>query len=459
MTEEKKVVLIVDDEDMFLRTVGDGFAPHADRITVITAPNGKAASEIVDRQHVDLVVTDLKMPELDGFGLIAHLSRAQPQAPVIVMTAFGTPDIESRLEGLGVVQYLDKPFDFQQLAQKVFDTLSASTNGHLTGIALPTVLQMIEMDRKTCTVQVHENGSDGRLFFRNGRLVDAVAGDLGGLDAATEIACWKHPEIDILSGPMKHDNRLDASVTQVLLDAFRLEDERLRSRQREERKTQSPATPAEPTGAPAVAKAETKSPDVAGGVSGAVKKTTDGAKAVSPGVSAAAAVGVAPALRLTPITTITGNAPAAPPREHDNERGRMKEISSMTVQEKLKELTTIDGYTGAGVYTPQGEVLATHGGTEIANFKEIGVLANNVLMNAQKASLDMGTGRGQQVHVEAENAQIIVRCLNEGTDPLRSQPGKAHIHMVVVLKNDASIGMAKLRTNSVIQKLAEDFRF
>jgi len=86
------------------------------------------------------------------------------------------------------------------------------------------------------------------------------------------------------------------------------------------------------------------------------------------------------------------------------------------------------------------------------------VLANAVLINAQKASLEMGTGRGQQVHIEAEKAHILARCLNEGTDPLRSQPGKAHIHMVVVLTNDASIGLAKMRMNSAIDKLAEDFR-
>lgn len=92
------------------------------------------------------------------------------------------------------------------------------------------------------------------------------------------------------------------------------------------------------------------------------------------------------------------------------------------------------------------------------HLKEVGILANNVLLNAQKASIEMGTGRGQQVHVEAERAHILARCLNEGTDPLKSQPGKAHIHMVLVLKNDASIGLAKLRLGSVIEKLAEDFR-
>ncbi len=60
--------------------------------------------------------------------------------------------------------------------------------------------------------------------------------------------------------------------------------------------------------------------------------------------------------------------------------------------------------------------------------------------------------------MEAEKAHILVRCMNEGTDPIRSQPGKAHIHLAVVLKNDASIGLAKMRMNSVIEKLAEDFR-
>lgn len=129
----------------------------------------------------------------------------------------------------------------------------------------------------------------------------------------------------------------------------------------------------------------------------------------------------------------------------------------MAAIDNLKEFAQIDGFAGAGLFTPAGEALSLYG-AEGVNLKDIGVLANNVLMNAQKASLDMGTGRGQQVHVEAEHAHFLVRCLNEGTDPLRSQPGKAHIHLVLILKSDSSIGMAKLKINSVIAKLADDFR-
>ena len=130
----------------------------------------------------------------------------------------------------------------------------------------------------------------------------------------------------------------------------------------------------------------------------------------------------------------------------------------MAVQDKLKEFTGIEGFAGVGLFTPTGETLALLAADTRVNIKDIGILANNVLRNAQKASLDMGAGRGQLVHIEAEQAHIIVRCLNEGNDPLKSEPGKAHIHLVLVLSSEASIGLAKLKVGSIIGTLAPDFR-
>ncbi len=137
--------------------------------------------------------------------------------------------------------------------------------------------------------------------------------------------------------------------------------------------------------------------------------------------------------------------------------GEPGEVIHMTAIEKLKELQGIDGFLGAALFTPTGERLVALEG-DAQRLTEVGILANNVLLNSQKASLEMGAGRGQQVHVEGEKAHIIVRCLNEGTDPVKSQPGRAHIHLVLVLKNDGSIGLAKMRMNTAVQKLAEEFR-
>ncbi len=386
-----KTVLIVDDEDLFLRTVADGFAAHSKRVNVLTAPNGRVATEILDRCSVDLVVTDLKMPEMDGFDLIAHMSRSCPDVPVVVMTAFGTADIENRLDRHGVTHYLDKPLDFPALSEKVFEALAASASGHLQGITLPTLLQMFEADRKTCTLRIRFQGQVGLLYFKKGELLDAEVGPLRGDAAALVVVGWDQPEIEILAGRVQRTRQVQMSLSELLLEGLRQKDEKERAKKNE-----------------------------------------------------ASALGAQ-------RTAVRSHEPGAILSQS------IEEAEAMAVQDKLKELAGIEGFAGVAVYTPTGEPLAVLAG-DSQHLKDVGVLANNVLLNAQKASIEMGTGRGQQVHVEAEKAHIFARCLNEGTDPLKSQPGKAHIHLVLVLKNDSSIGLAKMRVNSVIDKLAEDFR-
>lgn len=386
-------VLVVDDEELFLKTALDGFAGTASDITVLTAKNGRLAVRILDSQHVDLVVTDLKMPEMDGYGLLAHMSRHHPNVPAIVMTAFGTPEIEGRLRDQGVTCVLDKPFDFPRLQKAISDTLSAMASGHITGISLATFLQMIQIERKTCVVHVASNSHSGLLHFKQGELIFAEGAGLSGDQAALAIMAWDEPVIEFQkTRPTNHPQALQP-LPALLMEAYRLKDEAQRKL------------------APSSQEAVALSPEDLEEI------------LISP----------------SPTSTPTSKEP------------------TMAAIDKLKELGQIDGFAGAGLFTPAGEALALYG-AEGVNLKDIGVLANNVLMNAQKASLDMGTGRGQQVHVEAEHAHFLVRCLNEGTDPLRSQPGKSHIHLVLILKTDSSIGMAKLKINSVIAKLADDFR-
>ncbi|WP_257306347.1 response regulator [Geothrix campi] len=391
-------VLVVDDEELFLRTALDGFSGSSSEMTVLTAKNGRLAAQILDARHVDLVVTDLKMPEMDGYGLLSHMSQHHPAIPAIVMTAFGTPEIESRLREQGVTSVLDKPFDFPRLRKAVTDALSAMASGHLTGISLATFLQMIQIERKTCAVRVGSREGQGLLHFRDGQLIQAETGETSGDAAAMAILAWGEPVIEFLKVRTTVPGQAMQSLQALLMEAYRLKDESHRNQVSD---TSHPSPGAVPLSPEDLEDTPTPHP---------------------------------------PTPTLTSH----------------KE-PTMAAADKLKELAQIDGFAGCGLFTPTGEALAMLG-AEGVNLKDIGVLANNVLMNAQKASLDMGTGRGQQVHVEAEHAHILVRCLNEGTDPLRSQPGKAHIHLVLILKSDSSIGMAKLKINAVIAKLADDFR-
>lgn len=123
-----KNVLIVDDETTFQLTLCDGLKVYDKDFRVLTAENGKKAKEVLDTLPVNLVVTDLKMAEMDGLELLAYMRKNNPYIPVIVMTAFGNPEMERWLRSLGVFAYLEKPFEFLDLKNMIFCGLVEKQN-------------------------------------------------------------------------------------------------------------------------------------------------------------------------------------------------------------------------------------------------------------------------------------------------------------------------------------------
>jgi DNA-binding NtrC family response regulator len=115
-----KNVLIVDDETTFQLTLCDGLKVYDKDFRVLTTENGKKAKEVLDTLPVALVVTDLKMAEMDGLELLAYMRKNNPYIPVIVMTAFGNPEMERWLRSLGIFAYLEKPFEFLDLKNMIF---------------------------------------------------------------------------------------------------------------------------------------------------------------------------------------------------------------------------------------------------------------------------------------------------------------------------------------------------
>jgi predicted regulator of Ras-like GTPase activity (Roadblock/LC7/MglB family) len=129
----------------------------------------------------------------------------------------------------------------------------------------------------------------------------------------------------------------------------------------------------------------------------------------------------------------------------------------MDVQKKLARLAEIDGFLGAALFSAEGRLLAKCEPFGL-DLKLVATLANTVLVNAQKVSIDMGFGRSQFTYFHTEKAMVLLRCLNEGRNPLRAEPGKCHIHLVLLVDNPESLGIAKLEISRVIESLAEDFR-
>ncbi len=223
--EGHPAVLFVDDEPDFLEALSEAFEGCSDDYLIFKASNGLVAKEILQRQRIDLVVTDLRMPEMDGFELLAYLNLHQPGTPVIVMTAFGSEEVSHTLGIQGVDYILNKPFSLAQLREKVEEVLAMVLSGHITGIALATVLQMIQLDRKTCLVKVASEGQEGHLQFKAGQLVNAKVGHRTGDQAALKILTWRKPTIEMLGNRVTLSATPMTTLQELLLEAFRLLDE------------------------------------------------------------------------------------------------------------------------------------------------------------------------------------------------------------------------------------------
>ncbi len=224
-----KNVLIVDDEKSFLLSLLQGLDAYAADFNTLTAQNGKAAVDVLSSTKIDLVVSDLKMPEMDGFGLLAHMSKMHPNIPVIMMSAYCTPEIKSRLKSLGAFTILEKPIDFQEFVDHIFAELNAVSKGYIKGITLPAFLQLVEMERKTCTLIIGSHGRKGFFYFQEGLLIEADNGIDEHEKAALDMVCWDDPEIEIESICRRKTRNIQSSLTYILMEGYRLRDEKMKA--------------------------------------------------------------------------------------------------------------------------------------------------------------------------------------------------------------------------------------
>ena len=104
-----KNILLVDDHQSFLATLAEGLRNcSSNNFCILTAENGHRALKVLESAYVDLVVTDLKMPVMDGLELISHMKEKYPGIPVFVMSSFLCPDLETRLRALGASRCIVK---------------------------------------------------------------------------------------------------------------------------------------------------------------------------------------------------------------------------------------------------------------------------------------------------------------------------------------------------------------
>lgn len=117
----KPTILVVDDEkgvsELFHRILKE------DEYTVLTANSGKEALELVEKKSPDLVILDLKLPDMNGIQVLHRLKKINENIEVIIITGYGTIKTARMAMRLKAYDYITKPFDINYIKALIKDAL------------------------------------------------------------------------------------------------------------------------------------------------------------------------------------------------------------------------------------------------------------------------------------------------------------------------------------------------
>jgi len=129
ISDSQQSILVVDDDRHVLEVLEARLSSGG--FQVLKATGATEALKIIKTQHVDLLISDMKMPGMGGMGLLTEVRSLRPGLPLIFLTAYGTIPDAVRAVKAGAVDYLAKPFDGRELLQKIRKILEG-VSLHLT---------------------------------------------------------------------------------------------------------------------------------------------------------------------------------------------------------------------------------------------------------------------------------------------------------------------------------------
>jgi two-component system response regulator AtoC len=136
MLPERKQVLIVDDEPNLRKILSAQLS--RDGYDVMTAEDGERGLALLKEHHIDLVITDLKMPKVDGMTLLKRALEEEPDLPIVLITAHGTIDTAVEALKSGAFDFVTKPFDKDEVRQIVGKALRTRELRGADATSVPT---------------------------------------------------------------------------------------------------------------------------------------------------------------------------------------------------------------------------------------------------------------------------------------------------------------------------------
>ncbi|HXU78279.1 MAG TPA: response regulator [Methylomirabilota bacterium] len=225
-----KILLLDDDPDLLdmYREILSQLPSHPE---VHTASSGARAMAMLEAEPFRLLISDLKMPKMDGLQVLSIVRRKYPQLRTVVLTSVMDEQFRSRVYALGVDLFWHKPGTDQEI--KMFlecleSLLGRENESGFRGVQSKSLVDIIQLEcisQSSSVLRITNGQLSGKIWIQDGEVIDADAGELRGEPAFQKILSWRTGNFETLSAEPNRPRTIFKSYNGLLLETAQALDE------------------------------------------------------------------------------------------------------------------------------------------------------------------------------------------------------------------------------------------
>lgn len=229
--ETRHKILLLDDDPDLLEMYSQLLSELPSRPEVHTATTGARAIAMLDSHHFRLLISDLKMPKMDGLQVLSIVRRKYPELRTAVLTSVADEQFRSRVYALGVDLYWQKPASEQEIKlfrECIESLLDRNAAGGFRGVQSKSLMDIVQLEciaHSSSVLRITNGPLSGRIWINNGELVDAETDGARGEEAFQKILAWRTGSFETLPAEPARAQTIFKSYNALLLETAQAADE------------------------------------------------------------------------------------------------------------------------------------------------------------------------------------------------------------------------------------------
>ncbi|HMP84309.1 MAG TPA: response regulator, partial [Verrucomicrobiota bacterium] len=229
--EPRHKILLLDDDPALLEVYQDILSRLPSKPEIRTATSGHKAIAMLEDEPFRLLISDLKMPKMDGLQVLSIVRKKFPELRTVVLTSVLDEHFRSRVYALGVDLFWEKPATdeevklFSDCIESLLDRESTPGFRGVQNKSLVDIIQLECISQSSSVLRITNGPLTGKIWINDGELYDAQTDGLDGEAAFQKILSWKTGSFESLAAEPEHPRVIQQSYNALLLETAQALDE------------------------------------------------------------------------------------------------------------------------------------------------------------------------------------------------------------------------------------------